>query len=381
MSATEASADIIVIGLGAMGSSTVDAAATTGLSVIGLEAFAQGHANGSSHGPTRMLRRSVEEGPHYVPLVLDALPRWRQLAEDTAAPVIDLNGAIRIAPIGSPIHSAFAASAVAWNLEFDRLSASEVAQRFPGFAVPDDYEAMFEPEAGVLFAANAVRALQDRAVRHGATLHFGSPVLSWQPSGAGVEVRTADATYRAGRLVITAGAWTTRLAVDLGLPLVAHRVVNVSFEPLERSLFTADRLPAFIVSDGVDGVYGIPAVAGQGLKVGASGTPVDPDDVDREVHVDEIGRLRAVVDRFLPRASGAVSSTLTCLYTVAPDGEFVIDRHPAHPQVVVASPCSGHGFKYTTAIGPLLVDLATTGTTRLPIQSFAIDRFASRVER
>ncbi len=123
-------------------------------------------------------------------------------------------------------------------------------------------------------------------------------------------------------------------------------------------------------------MYGIPAVDGQGVKVGGSGTPVDPDDVDRVVTDDEIARLRGFVDRFLPGASGPVSSVLTCLYTVAPDGHFVIDRHPEHDNVVIASPCSGHGFKYTTAIGPLLTELAFTGHTTLPIDSFSIARFA-----
>ncbi len=371
--------DLIVLGLGAMGSSTVDAAAAAGHRVLGLEAFAQGHDRGSSHGPTRILRRSIEEGPHYVPLVLDALTRWAELDADEVArghrPVTALHGAIRIAPEGSLLHAAFLTSATEHGLDFERLSAGDVHERFPGFRVPADHSALFEREAGVLFADCAVRALQDRAGRRGATLSFESPVLGWSTDGDGVVVTTAHETHRAARLVITAGAWTSRLLPGLGIPLTPHRIVNVSFEPAERALFEPERLPAFIVTDGVDGVYGVPAVPGEGLKVGASGAPVDPDDVDRTVHDDEIARLRAVVDRYLPLAGGPISSTLTCLYTVAPDGGFVIDLHPDHSNVVIASPCSGHGFKYTTAIGPLLTDLATTGRTHFDISSFAIDRF------
>jgi len=378
--AREANADLVVVGLGAMGSSTVDAAVRAGHTVIGLEAFARGHAFGSSHGPTRMLRRSIEEGPQYVPLILDALPRWAELDDEADLPVIDLRGAIRIAPNGSPMHAAFAASAVAWGLDYERLSASEVNARFPAFAVPDGYAAMYEQEAGVLFADRTVRALQDRATRNGASLHFDEPVLSWEASSDSVVVRTATATYHAARLVITGGAWTTALAAELALPLVPNRVVNVSFEPVDggvgRQAFEVDRLPAFVVSDGVDGIYGIPAVDGQGVKVGGGGTPVDPDAVDRVVTDAEVDHLRGFVDRFLPGASGPVSSVLTCLYTVAPDGDFVIDRHPEHDNVVIASPCSGHGFKYTTAIGPLLTELAFTGHTILPIDSFSIARFA-----
>ena len=167
----DSSADLLVIGLGAMGSSTVDAAARLGHSVIGLEAFAQGHTRGSSHGPTRMLRRSIEEGPQYVPLILDALPRWAELDDERRVkdlPLLDLRGAIRIAPNGSPMHAAFVTSALAWGLDYDHLSADEVNRQFPAFSVPEGYSAMFEHEAGVLFADRTVRALQDRATRNGA---------------------------------------------------------------------------------------------------------------------------------------------------------------------------------------------------------------------
>lgn len=373
-------ADLIVIGLGAMGSATADAAASSGHSVIGLEAFGQGHDRGSSHGPTRMLRRVAEEGPEYVPLILDALPRWRALNDELARPVYVENGAIRIAPIDSELHRSFDATAAAAALELgidhETLDAGQVVERFPGFVVPDGYGAKFEREAGVLFADRAVRALQDRAARHGARLRFDSPVVAWSADGDGVTVTTGSHTYRAARLVITAGAWTNRAASGLDLPLSVQRVVNVSFRPTDPVDFNAERLPAFIASDGVDGVYGIPAVEDQGLKVGGGGTPVDPDQVDRVVGMDEIEHLRGFVDRFLPRASGPVSSVLTCLYTVTPDGHFLIGHHPEHPQVVVASPCSGHGFKYTTAIGPLLSDLAFDGATTIPISAFAINRFA-----
>ena len=372
---TPTRADLLVIGLGAMGSATVDAASARGVSVIGLDAFEQGHRNGSSHGPTRILRRSVEEGPQYVPLVLDALPRWRQLGDDAGAPVFVANGAIRVAPRGSALHRAFLTTAEQCRLDHEHLDAAALRREFPAFDVPDDFEAMYEREAGTLFAERAVRALQDRAGHAGATLRFGARVQSWAPDGDGVAVHTSDATYRAARLVITAGAWVTQLVSDLGLPLVAERVVNVTFTPLDRALVTADRLPAFLIDDDDDAVYGIAAIDGLGVKFGAAGTRTDPDHVDRVVTENEVGRLRRFADRFLPAASGPVETTLTCLYTVAPDGHFVIDRHPAHPQIVIASPCSGHGFKYTTAIGPLLVDLALTGRTQIPIDAFSIDRF------
>ena len=182
------------------------------------------------------------------------------------------------------------------------------------------------------------------------------------------------------------GAWTGRLTAELGIPFDVHRIVNVSFEPGDRELHGPDRLPPFVIDDEAGqglpgtpalrgGLYGIPAVPGEGLKVGSSGTPADPDHVDRTVTEAEVAALRAWVDRFLPGASGPVASTLTCLYTKTPDEHFVIDRHPEHSNVVVASPCSGHGFKYTPAIGAILADLATDVAPAHDLAPFALARF------
>ncbi len=370
------STDVVVVGLGVMGSAAADALARRGHSVIGLEAGAQGHASGSSHGPTRIIRRSIEEGPMYVPIVLDAFDRWRALEEDAGRPILEANGVIRIAPTGASLHAAFRASAAAWDLPYETLDPAEIGERFPGFAVPDGYEGLFEQEAGVLYAARAVQAFQDRAQRHHAVLRFNEPVLRWLADDGGVTVSTPSGSVTAGRLVIAAGAWTSRLA-GVALPLVPHRVVNVSFTPNVPDRFDPAHLPAFIIADEHTGVYGVPAVPGEGLKVGSGGSPTDPDRVDRAVRVDEVASLRATVDRFLPDASGPVASTVTCLYTVAPDGHFVIDRHPAHPHVVLASPCSGHGFKFASAIGPLLADLAIGETPRFAIDAFQLDRFGA----
>jgi sarcosine oxidase len=284
---------------------------------------------------------------------------------------------IRIAPSGAALHDAMRASAAAFGLPYETLSPADVHDRFPAFAVPDGYEALFEEGAGVVYASAAVAAMQRRATGNGAALRFDEPALDWSADDDGVRVSTAQDTYHAGQLVITAGSWTGRLVAALGLPLVPTRVVNATFRPLDLGPHVNGAMPAFIISDGHDGVYGTPAVTGEGVKVGASGTPTDPDHVDRTVRPEEVDVLRGWLDGFVPGASGPLVSTLTCLYTVAPDGDFVIDRHPAHDNVTVASPCSGHGFKYTPAIGALLADMATDVAPRFDLSSFAIDRFAT----
>ena len=380
-------ADVIVVGLGAMGSATADALAGRGYTVIGLEAFPPGHTNGSSHGATRIVRRAIEEAPFYVPLAVDAIARWDALGADTGTELLVRSGVLRVAQPGSQLLDAFRGSADAHGLAYDTLDPQATMQRFPAFAVPDGFTAVFEADAGFVYASRAVAALQARAVERGAELRFDEPVLDWQGGHGRVAVTTAKGVYEAERLVITAGAWTGRLAAELHLPLVAHRVVNVSFEPADRELHGPARMPAFLIDDGAaddlpgtpalrGGMYGIPAVAGEGLKVGTSGTPTDPDAVDRTVTDAEVERLRAWVDQFIPRASGSVASTLTCLYTKTPDEHFLIDRHPEHAHVVLASPCSGHGFKYTPTLGTVLADLATDAAPAFDLSPFALARFA-----
>jgi sarcosine oxidase len=380
------SADVIVVGLGAMGSAAADTLAGRGLDVIGIEAGSPGHANGSSHGATRIVRRVIEEAPFYVPLAADAIDRWDAISADTGTELLVRSGVLRVALPGSELLTAFRTSAAAHGLAYDELAAADVMERFPAFHVSDQFEAVFEEDAGFVYAARAVATLQARARRRGAELRFDEPVLGWRADHAGVAVTTAHGVHAAERLVITAGAWTGRLAAELCLPLVAHRIVNVSFEPADRELHGAGRMPAFLVDDGAaeglpgtpalrGGMYGVPAVPGEGVKVGTSGAPTDPDRVDRVVTEDEIGLLRAGVARFLPGAAGPVAATLTCLYTKTPDEHFLIDRHPEHGNVVLASPCSGHGFKYTPAIGAALADLATGATPSHDLTPFAVKRF------
>ena len=348
------------------------------MSVVGLEAHPRGHDLGSSHGPTRIIRRAIEEGPAYVPLVLDAFERWAQLEADAGRPIIDLVGAIRIGPPGAPLFDVFTASATE-DLPFESLDAKALVERFPGFEVPDGYEAVYESGAGLLHAAAAVDAFQSRAARRGATLRFGEAALGWTATPDGVTVLTPTGTVSAGSLVLTAGAWTTRVAPTLGLPLVPHRVVNVSFTPLEPDLFVAGRLPAFIVADEQAGIYGVPVVPGEGLKVGASGTPTDPGaSMTRHRRRDRRAARRR---RSLPAKGIRPGRVDADLSVHRRPGRQLRDRPaPRTTQRLIASPCSGHGFKFASAVGPVLADLATGTTPRFDLAPFAIDRFAATLD-
>ena len=219
----------------------------------------------------------------------------------------------------------------------------------------------------------------DLAARHGAELRHGEPARRWDADGAGVRVETERGVYHAGRLVVTTGPWAGELLAGLGLPLEVWRIVNAHFEPARPELFGPERCPIYLWQVPEGDYYGFPNLPGQGVKLGRHdiGEVCTPHTIRRGVDEAEVAMLRAMLDRYLPGAAGAVKWTLTCMYTNTPDRDFVLDRHPAHPQVAYGCGFSGHGFKFASAIGEVLADLALDGAARQPIGFLAASRFAT----
>jgi sarcosine oxidase len=217
------------------------------------------------------------------------------------------------------------------------------------------------------------------ATKHGATLAFDEAVQRWVVDGSGVRVQTARRSYRAARLVITTGPWASELLADLRLPLRVQRVVNAHFEPTRPEMFAPDRCPIYIWQVPEGEYYGFPNLPEQGIKVGGHdiGETCTPYTIRREIDDQEIGLLRAMLDRYMPGASGPLKWALTCMYTMTPDSHFILDRHPAYPQVVYGCGFSGHGFKFSSVIGEILADLALDGHTRHPIEFLSAARFAT----
>lgn len=363
-----------------MGSATAYHAASRGHRVLGLDAYARNHANGSSHGRSRIIRESYAEGPQYVPLVQRAYKLWRDLEESSGRRLLNITGGLYIGSPDSEIITGVLRSAQAHGLSCEYLTAADTMLRYPGFRVPDNMVAVYESNGGVLDAEACVGAHLDLAARHGAELRHGEPVLGWTAGVGGVRVQTARGSYLGDRLVIAAGPWTGELLADLSLPLAVWRVYNVFFEPM-RPEFDVGRCPFYLLEVPEGTYYGFPSLPGQGLKVGRhdAGEVSAPESIRRSVGPGEVGALRAVLDRYLPGAAGALKATTTCIYTMTPDEHFIIDRHPGHPQVVYASPCSGHGFKFSSAIGEVLADLALEGASKLDVSVFSAARFG--VER
>lgn len=369
--------DAIVLGLGAMGSATAYQLARRGRHVLGLDAHARGHAEGSSHGRSRIIREAYFEAPEYVPLVQHAYHLWRQLEGEAARTLLTITGGLSLGRPASAMVVGAVASARRHQLPYEYLASDEVRARFPGFQPPEEFVGVYEPNAGILDPEACVAAHLDLAARHGATLRHGEAVSRWSADGAGVRVETAGAVYHAERLVIAAGPWAAEHLTGLDLPLQVQRVVNVHFLPARPEHFAPTRCPIYLWDVPEGDYYGFPNLPGQGVKFGRHdvGEHCTARTVRRVVDPAEIAALRAVLDRYMPGAAGEVLWTLTCLYTNTPDRHFIIDRHPDHPQVVYGAGFSGHGFKFSSALGEVLADLATTGATRYPIDFLAARRF------
>jgi sarcosine oxidase len=363
-----------------MGSAAAWHLARRGLRVLGLDRHAPPHTLGSSHGHTRIIREAYFEHPLYVPLVQRAYELWAELGRTAGRPLMQLTGGLMIGARESGVFAGALRSAREHALPHEELTADEVQRRFPGLVPGPDMEAVFEPRAGVLFPEACVEALQAQARAAGAVLAHGEPVTSWEADAAGITVTTPRTRYAAAHLVLAAGPWMARLAAPLALPLQVARQLTHWFAPIGGSgVFEASRCPVTIWETSADGMfYTLPDVGGQGLKAGIhhQGEIVDPDTVDREPGPGDEARMRALLARFMPAANGRLLEARVCLYTNTPDQHFLVDRHPEHPRVIVASPCSGHGFKFGTAIGEVLADLVTEGRSTFDLSPFRLGRFA-----
>jgi sarcosine oxidase len=373
--------DVIVAGLGGMGSSAAYHLAGRGKHVLGLERHTPAHDRGSSHGQSRIIRLAYSEDPAYVPLVLRAYELWERLERETGEDLMTLTGGLMIGPPGTTFFEGSKASAEKYDLPYEVLDAAELKRRYPVFEPTPDTVALFEGKAGFLRPEASVKAHLARASSLGADLRFGEEILSWEPTQSGVLVETASGAYKAERLVVSAGAWAPKLLADLGLPLEVTRQLLFWFDPKGGiEPFLPDRFPIFIwePEDG-NSFYAIPAHEGPtgGVKVAffrADGKPTDPETIDREVHDEEVEFIRSYLARYVPGLDGDFLYAKTCMYTNTPDEHFVISTHPQHSQVAIAAGFSGHGYKFCSVVGEILADLTTEGETPHPIDLFSPTR-------
>jgi sarcosine oxidase len=365
--------DVAIVGLGAMGSAAAFELSRRGADVIGFDHFTPPHAFGSSHGDTRIIREAYFEHPVYVPMVQRAFELWRELERLSETALLEQTGGLMIGAPGSALVEGALRSARVHGLQYSMLSADDLRARFPVLDPHADMVGVWEPRAGVLFPEACVTAQLEQARRRGATLRFDEPVSHWQAAEHHANVFTALGRYRARQLIISAGAWVGSLLPGLRLPFSIERQVLHWFDPIGGAgAFNPQRCPIHLWQfDDGRFFYGFPDM-GAGVKMAFhhGGEVTTAADVRREVTMNEVDELRTAMRRFVPAADGRLLASAVCMYTNTPDEHFWIDRHPEQANVLVASPCSGHGFKFAPVIGEVLADLVEHKRPRFDLTLF-----------
>ena len=370
--------DVIVVGIGGMGSATLYHLGRAGAKVLGLEQFSIPHALGSSHGSTRTIRLAYSEGHEYVPLARAAYEYWRDLEQVSGMRVLHVTGGLDIGSAGSWIVEGSRRSCITHNLEHQELGGAEVNRRFPGYRLPMSLRAIYQPDGGYVLSEVAIQEYVRAAREWGAEVMENVRVRGWSRwHRSTIVVDTSNGSFNTKRLVITAGAWVGRLCPALQSSCSPERQVMLWTDPLEPEAFKPGRFPVFNMETPDGRFYGYPDHAGEGFKIGKYhhlGQQLeDPDDLDRECHPEDESVLRAGIDTYFPLASGPTRRMATCMFTNTPNGDFIVDRLDKESDVFVAAGFSGHGFKFCSVIGKVMADFCQD---RSP--DWDIDRFGLR---
>ncbi len=370
--------DVIVVGVGGMGSATCLELARRGARVLGLEQFRLAHSRGSSHGQTRVIRTAYFEHPAYVPMVRRAFELWYDLEQQTGTKLLTECPCLNIGRPDSTLIAGVRRAAAEHQLAVEQLSADDIHRRFPVLHFDESYCGLLEQHAGFLDVENCVRNMVQAARRLGAVILSGVPVQSWQPHHDGVLVQTSIADFTADRLILTAGPWTRALLQDLKIPLTLMRQTLIWFDTKNDRRFRRDRFPIYLAELPEGTFYGLPVINSFGHKVAQHyGAPEKdrPEEIDRRITPADIEAVRTFLSEHVPDANGPFRFGQVCIYTLTPDRHFILDVHPEYPQVALAAGFSGHGFKFAPVVAEIMSDLIWSGRRAWPLEMFRLDRF------
>ena len=370
--------DVIVIGVGGMGSATVYELASRGLRVLGLERYDVPHDLGSSHGVNRIIRLAYFEHPSYVPLLRRSYERWLELEAASDEQLLYITGSLDVGPEDGMVFPGSLQSCEEHDLPHEALTSAELTRSFPGLRLPEDFMGLYQPDGGFVLSerciVNHVFAAQER----GAEVRAREQVLEWRSHGDDVRVETSRGSYEAGALVITSGAWAGPQAPSLDGLLTPERQVMGWFQPRRPELFAPGACPV-VIGEFEEGLYyTFPVFGIPGFKIGKFhhlGETTTADGLDRDCRPEDEAVLRQAVARYFPEANGPTLSLRACMFTNTPDEHFIIDALPGSPNVFVAAGFSGHGFKFCSVVGEIMADLATRGETDHDISLFRLSRF------
>ena len=378
--------DAIVIGAGGFGSSCLYHLAKSGARVLGLDRFLPGHDRGSSHGETRIIRQAYFEHSDYVPLLRRSYELWRELESESGRSLMTICGLMQAGPVEGEVVPGVRRAAVLYGIPIENFSAEEALRRFPGFCfrangMTTDLDVVLEPGAGYLSVEDCVRTHVEQACRYGAQLSIGPRVIGWESNGGTVTVTTESGTHTAAALIVTPGAWAPSLLGKVpGWPTIEVRRKVVLWSPVRSAAYSANGGGVMFLFELPSGVfYGFPSLDDGTLKVGehSRGELVgDPLQVDRSLRADDVDAVASFLRVHLPDVETTPQRHSVCMYSMTPDGHFVVDRHPEFSNVFFGAGFSGHGFKFTSAIGESLAQWAATGSTTAAIEFLGLKRFA-----
>jgi sarcosine oxidase len=367
--------DIIVIGLGANGSSALWHLAKTGKRILGLDRFTPPHQKGSSHGESRIIRQAYHESPLYVPLVKAAYPLWAELERTSGKTLFQKTGGLLLGAPETTVVQGARLSAETHDIPFEWLESTAIRNRFPAFKPKKGTVGVLEKEAGILFPEECIRAFLTQAEKNGATIHTGEPVQTIAPQKDKVIITTATTTYETEKCIVSAGAWLNTLLPELHLPLSVRRQPLFWFRNTNES-FGPAKMPIFIWEYEKEKMfYGFPDL-GNGAKLAPhhGGRPINPDDLKTDTTPAEIDAIATLAKEYLD-FDPVFDHATTCMYTNTPDEHFIVSPHPHYPNIIVARPCSGHGFKFSSLTGQLLAGLALENQSPFDLAPFALSRF------
>lgn len=370
--------DAIVLGCGGFGSAALYHLARRGCRVMGIDSFLPGHGRGSSHGQTRIIRQAYFEHSDYVPLARRAYELWRELEDESGQSLLRICGLMQAGPAQGEVVPGVRSAAEKFGIPIENFTAREATQAFPGFQFSDDQEIVLEPGAGILSVEDCVRTHVDRACNRGARLMIGAAVAHWWSDGKSASVTlTTGETLEAATLVITPGAWAPQVLQSVpNFPRIEVRRKVVMWHQVQPGFYDINRNGVTFLLECPYGVfYGFPSMDGATLKCGEhSGGQVvaDPLTVDRSLQPDDIAAMRRYLTDHMPQVKAQPERHSVCLYSMSPDGHFIVDRVPRYSNVLFGAGFSGHGFKFTASIGAALAEWADTGRTASPIRFLAL---------
>ena len=370
--------DVIVVGLGGVGSAAAFALAERGHRVLGLDQFSPPHSRGSSHGETRIIRKSYFEHPDYVPLLCRAYDLWRELESRSEKRLYHPTGLLEIGPHDGIVIPGVLKSAAQFDLPIERLTMREAKKHYPGLHGDDSWSVVLEKDAGYLNVEACVQAHLDSAAKFGATLAVNQKVIGWQPNGVGVRVQTQEDEFFADKLILAAGPWASELLSQLKIPLQVLHKHLYWFEVENNSYRETDGFPCFFYETPTGFFYGFPQRDALGLKIArhSSGKPAKSAiDGNHERNTEDETAVGSFLAKNLPDVSHRMTRWSGCYYTMTPDEHFIVDTLPNHPQVTIVAGLSGHGFKFTSVLGELAAELSTERPISVDLAFLRLSRF------